>query len=125
MSSTVLKFQNSSLKINLKTARSVFRTLRSISFKKCYVTLSLEFQYIELVDNLRCLYYHMDTVQLSFRIMTHSNILTSPVSDPVCKSGNTDDKDPEGFQLLENPCTIDTVQSLYYESLNVTIHNFM
>lgn len=50
----------------------------------------------------------MDTVQLSFRIMTHSNILTSSVTDPVCKSGNRDDKDPERFQLQENPCTTDT-----------------
>lgn len=35
----------------------------------------------------------MDTAQLGFRIMTHSNILPSSKTDPVCKSGNRDDKD--------------------------------
>lgn len=65
----------------------------------------------------------MDTVQLSFRIVTHSNILTSSTTDPVSQSGNKNDKDPEGFQLQENPSTIDTDQSLSYESLNITTPN--
>lgn len=69
------------------------------------------------------LYHHTDTVQLSFGIMTHNNILTSSITDPVCKSGNRDDKVPEGFQLQESPCTTDTDQSLSYESLNITAHN--
>lgn len=39
----------------------------------------------------------MATAQLGFRITNHSNTLTSSITDPVCKSGNRDDKDPEGF----------------------------
>lgn len=67
--------------------------------------MALEFQDIKLVDNSKCLYHHMDTVQLGFRIMTHSNILSSSVTDPICVSGNRDEKDPERLQLQENPCT--------------------
>lgn len=59
-----------------------------------------------------------------FQNQTHSNILTSAITDPVYKSGsNRDNIDPEGFQLQENPCTTDTDQSLSYESLNITTHN--
>lgn len=65
----------------------------------------------------------MDTVPLDFRIITYDNILTSAITDPVCESGNRDDKYPEGFQLQENPGTTDTDQSLSYGSLNITTHN--
>lgn len=59
-----------------------------------------------------------------YQNQTHSNILTSAITDPVCKSSsNRDNKDPEGFQLQENPCTTDSDQSLSYESLKVTTHN--
>lgn len=85
--------------------------------------IGLEFQYTELADNSKCLppYGHWTTwVSESWPTATFSS---SSVTDPVCKTGNKDDKDPEGFQLQENPCTTDTDQSLSYESLNITTHN--
>lgn len=44
---------------------------------------------------------------LGFRILTRSNILTSSITDTICKNGNQW-QEPEGFQLQQNPYNTDT-----------------